>query len=317
MRQLAIRLAMAVAISLVFPECTLGQAKTETLGSPDAIIYDMKLIQEKNQVIANLGDKIEVWDYQSKKLINSWRTSRIISIDYFGDWLAGASKTGNIVIWNLQTGAEVLTRNISASPLISIVWIDSDFIVVGGENGDIMKVNRISGEIDTTVKTSSAVTTMSREGDDSLITGNEKGVLSIYRSKDLKLQGAEQAHKSWIRDIKFSDSSQYFITTSDDGYYGTWKTGKELGKVDKNFKGNWITCADFINRPGSKSNMITLGKSNGEILVLTRLGNYHSKMGSPINCIAILRSKLPSFVFLVGTHGTGMQLLRAKEMGIN
>lgn len=305
-----------VMLSLLFGAIKFasGQTKPEVLGSPDAFIYDMKLIEEKQFLIANLGNTIQLWNYQTKSLVHSWRSSQILAIDYINNKLAGVSKSGDIVIWSIPDGKEGLQKNISDGPLTCVAWIDSVFLAVGSENGDVMKVNSITGDIVSRMSNRGAITALTKGQDNNLVTGNAIGVISVYDARDMRLHYTTKGHKTWIRGIKFSDNGQYFLTVSDDGHYRKWKSGTEIVSIENRSLGDWILCGDFTNSPGQKFDIKAFGKRNGRVIINAGFGDYTLVLNSLINCIGIIRSELPSLVLALGTHGEGIQLLNAKAM---
>jgi WD40 repeat protein len=288
--------------------------KPVIFGSQDGVILDMEVIEEKSLVIANLANKIEVWNYQSKTLVRSWSCSQIISIDRYNGRLAGVSKSGNLVVWDIAAGQELLQVNISSDPLISVTWIGTEFLATGSDKGEILKINSTSGEVVSRIGTRHAITAIESLNDSLLISGNDKGEISAYHAKDLQFWKSSQGHKNWIREIKANESGTFFLSSSDDGSYRVWHVGKTLEPIVTNHPGNWLLCADFSGFAFNDKGIKAIGKRNGEILVYTAFGRYRAKLHSLINCITILTNKLPVISVLVGTHGEGIHLLKGTDM---
>jgi len=290
-------------------------SQSEILGSPNAIVYGIKIIPEKKLIVANLGDSIQLWNYKTKSLINSWAASKIVAIDYNKNELVGVSKSGDVILWDISTGKKIFQQAVAASPIICVAWIDSVSIAVGTDNGELLKVNRLSGEVTARIKNSTAITAIVLGHDrNTLITGDAKGMLSIYNVKDLQLQVSTKAHKGWIREIVTSDYNESFITSSDDGYYKKWKAGEQINLELKHHSMGWILCSDFFDDRDGRSDLIAFGKMNGKLIVRMDVGFYSMHMNSIINSVCLIQETLPSITLAVGTHGSGLQLVSGKGM---
>ncbi len=287
------------------------------LGPPDAIVYDVELIPEKNYLIATHGTLIQIWNHESKELVDSWATDGIIALDFNGHQLAGVSKSGTLVIWDVNNGTQLHQLKICDAPLVCVLWIDSVFVVVGSDSGLVVKINSVTGEAVSNTVHPEAVTALASQGSDILIVGDAKGVMAIYEPKQMKLLNTIEAHTSWIREIKFAENDSVFITVSDDGYYKTWKSGGEnITLKNKSKLGNWILCTDFLRSEDAQYDLIAAGKRNGEITVLTRFASYRWQTDTIVNSIDIIRTGLPTIVVAIATHGKGLQLISAKSMQI-
>lgn len=80
------------------------------LGQPDAVVYDIEFIPEKKYLIATLGNVVQIWNHESKAQVNSWATADIIALDFNGNQLAGVSRSGNLVIWDINNGSGITTK---------------------------------------------------------------------------------------------------------------------------------------------------------------------------------------------------------------
>lgn len=310
------RWAMLVVMLVGYSRIVCGQTKPEVLGSPDAFVVDMKLVPEKQLLIANLADNIQLWNYDTKTLINSWSTSQVIAIDYAYDKLVGVTKSGSIIVWSIPDGKETMQLLVSDSPLTCVSWIDAEYFVTGSDSGEILKISSESGKIASKVTTSEAITALAYGEENLLFAGDEKGFIKAYDAKEMRLENTIKAHKSWIRQIKVSDSGKSFVTVSDDGRFRTWKTGKDFRSIRNESLGNWILCTDYFDLPESSVEIKAFGKRNGNIVVTTKFGNYTADLHSLINSIGIIRSEQPTILLALGTYGEGIQLLNAKTMKI-
>ena len=290
-----------------------AQVASGPLGSPVAIVYDIKLIRDTDNLVASLGDNVQVWNYKTRALVTSWSASQIISISCLDNKVAGVSKSGYLFVWNASDGKELLHTRMSDSPLLRLVWLDNDHIVVGAENGELIKINVTTGQPVGRVTNAAAVTALAGN-DDILISGDENGNISVYSTEDLKHVGSMSGHKTWIRDIALSTNSEGFVTTSDDGAYKTWKIGSTISNSNKHLLGNWVLCTDVAPSPNGDFDFFAFGKSNGDVIVDVKVATYTTKLDAMINSIAIIESELPQIAVALATHGQGIQLLNAKSM---
>ncbi len=306
-------------LSLVFAVLQVGslnflyaQLQTGVLGSPDVIVYDVMLVHGTNNLVANLGDNIQVWDYKTGVMLTSWTSLQTAAISCFDNKVAGVTKSGNVIVWDLSDGKELLVNKIAESPLICVAWIDGQHLVVGAENGDLVKINIDTRQQVLGANNLVAITALSSR-DNVLLSGDAKGNINIYDAKDLKLKTTIAAHKSWIRDIKLSAARQEFVTTSDDGSYKVWRIGHEEN-IAKHSLGGWVLCTDGISSPTENVDFFAFGTSKGGVIVDVKVARYSAKLNSMINSVAIIESQLPQIVVALGTHGQGIQLLNAKDM---
>ena len=286
-----------------------AQSNTAILGNPGAVVLDLKVNEARQWLVANLGHEIQVWNYESKSLLKSWSVPKIIAIDVVQDKVAGVSKSGDVVTWDIPTGNKLLEQNVSSSPLISVTWIDDTYLVAGSEDGTLVKMNGSTGEVVSKITHGSAVTAIACTENKMLITGDEQGMLTMYDVNALALKNSVKGHKSWIRSIKLSKNND-FITTSDDGYYAEWT--QQLIRVDKNKLHHWVLCSDYSryeNHP-----MVVVGKSNGEIEVILLFGRYSINLDAMVNSVSIIESKQPHILVAVATYGKGIQVLDGKDM---
>jgi WD40 repeat protein len=304
-------------LALFFTSLAADCQDAVILGQANAIVYDIEFIPEKKYLIATLGNHIQVWNHESKVLEKSWATSEIIALDFNGNQLAGVSRSGTLVIWDLNKGSELRQLKISDAPLVCVVWIDSVFVVVGSDAGELVKINSVTGETVSQAIHPQTITALAIQGGDVLIVGDAKGTIGIYEPKQMKLLNTIVAHQSWIREIKYSDNDSNFITVSDDGYYKRWKSTKGTVSLERKKKlGSWILCADLSSSKDAIYDVVAVGKRNGEVSVATRFATYTKKTNTIVNSIDIIKSELPTIVIVIGTHGTGIQLISAKSMQI-
>lgn len=301
-------------LSLLTIEYAYSQSSPEVLGSSDAIILDIAMIDDQGMVVAALPDMIQLWDYNTKSILNTWISPNTIAIEYSNGKLAGVSKSGELKIWNVPDGKELVVAKITGAPLTCVTWLDSVYVVAGSDDGEIVKVNAITGEIVSRKKTGSALTAVKGGPNNMILTGNAKGRLTTYMSaNNFELKNEVSAHSSWIRDIQFSDSSAAFVTVGDDGKYKTWNLNKPDLAAKRRGLGNWVLCTDVTSAPNSDFDVMVFGKSNGEVVIVTPMATYNKKLKSVINSIGIIRGNSVITV-IVGTHGGGLQLLSAKYM---
>lgn len=292
-----------------------GQDDFFVLGQSDAIVYDVELVPEKKYLIASIGDIVQVWNHESRELINTWNSSKIIALNVKGLMVAGVSKSGELSIWDLDAGSLTQHLKVCDAPLVSVVWIDSVFVVVGSDSGDLVKINTITKEIVSHIK-QDAITALASQGD-VLIVGDATGSLKVYDVEQMRLLSSAIAHGSWIREIKFSEIGANFVTVSDDGYYKIWEFKHQGVSLSSELKlGNWILCTDFIRSEETQYNVIVTGKRSGEIKLSTRFGTYTKRTNSIVNSVNIIRNELPLLVLAVATHGNGIQVISAKSMRI-
>ena len=310
-------------LSLVFALIHVGslnflyaQIASRVLGSPDVIVYDVKLVPGSNNLVANLGDNIQVWDYKTGVMITSWSSLQTGAISCFNNKVAGVTKSGNVIVWDLSDGKELLVSKIAESPLLCVAWLDGQHVVVGADNGDLVKINIDTRQQELRANNSAAITALSGR-DNVLLSGDAKGNVSIYDAKDLKLKTTLAAHKSWIRDMTLSTTRQDFVTTSDDGTYKIWRIGHGDENMGKHSLGGWVLCTDGISSLTENVNFFAFGTSKGRVVVDVKVARYSAKLNSMINSVAIIESQLPQIVVALGTHGQGIQLLNAKDMKLD
>jgi WD40 repeat protein len=285
-------------------------------GSSNAVIYDMALLNNEETVIVSTTDEIQLWDIATKTLSNKWNASHIVALDYSNsnNKLAGVSKTGSIFIWSVPDGKQSGEVKLAELLLTSVIWIDSVFLVVGSDGGDLVKVNSISGEIVSRIKNANTITAIAAGYGNAVIVGDSKGTLSTYDATEMKLKSSIKGHKSWVREIRMSANSQYYISISDDGYCKMWKSGTQIRVIRKTSPLNWLLCADYSEISENVLDVAVFGQRNGKITITTQFAEYTMGLNSIPNCIRVMKTKLPNLVVLAGTHGGGLQLLNAVSM---
>ncbi len=300
-------------ISLIFLLCIVNgfaQGNYELIGSPDVIVLDLEIDEDKNYLVASTRSEIQLWNYKSKTLIRSWASPLIHSIALYNGSLAGISKRGELFVWDIESGRE-LKYIISSSPLLSLAWIDSTRIVIGDEDGMLYKVNSMTGEIENKAKLTAPVTALSRYTNNSLLVGKGKRGIEVYDASALKPVKSIGSGKGSISIIQVGDSAQYFMTVSDENKVTKWRVSNLFESVDKH-SGTWITSLDFID--SRKYSIITLGKLNGEIIINIGVSNYSANANGIVNKVILFRKELPSLKVVVATHGAGIQMWDADLM---
>jgi WD40 repeat protein len=284
------------------------------LGNSDAIVLDMKLAQGKQLLIANLGESIEVWNYQSKTFVRRWKAPKIVAMDYRNGKVVGASVTGSVAVWDLETGAVVLEKNVAGAPLIAVAWLDDGYFAVSGENKSILKIDAVTGEVVSKAAHTSFVTALALGSGNMLIAGDDRGTIMVYDAGSMTMKNSVKGHSRFVRQIVASDSTQIFFTAADDGKFRRWDA-KLVKTTFTKYYGNWLLAADFADYTSqSQSTMTAIGKRNGELAVYVALGTYRADLKVMINDVEIIRGTLPDIIVAVATHGNGIQLWEAKEM---
>lgn len=286
------------------------------LGNPKAIVLDIKLDQDRNLVIANLGGSIEVWNYETKEFVKRWQVSGIVAIDYKDGRLAGVSASGSVVVWDIERAAAIVEQPLVNAPLIAVAWLGENHVVVAGEAGAVLKVDATSGEV-----VSKAIhkthTTALAVVNDQLMTGDEKGIISFYDGDSMNLLASVRSHRKMIRKIVPLDSAQSFYTASDDGIVRKWDVTDRKVVWSRRI-GGWLTAADVVDfRRSPNQGLIVVGRKSGELRVMSGVTSYTRNVNAMVNAVEFIRAPLPNLVVAVGTHGAGIQLWQAIEMKLH
>jgi WD40 repeat protein len=303
----------AIRVSFIFLFCltkVYAQQKSESIGSPDVIVLDLEIDEAKDYLAASTITEVQLWNYKSKTLVRTWAAKSIHAIELNQNFLAGISKSGELFIWDIESGKE-RTHVIGSSPLLSLAWIDSIHVAIGDAEGVLYKINSVTGEIDNRAKLNASITALSRCSNNTLLIGKQKHGLEIYDALALKPMKSVEWNKGSISIIHFTDSAKYFVTVSDEKKLTKWRVSDLWESIDK-YLGTWITSVDYNN---SKMNsIVATGKLNGDIIVKMGFGKYTAKTNAIVNKIVILENELPSIKLVVATHGGGIQMWDAKKM---
>lgn len=291
---------------------TFGQLQFELLGNSDAIVLDMRIDESKKYLIALTDSDIQQWDFVSNTLLRSWPAESIRSIDLNNHFLAGISKTGQLFIWDTERQTE-MRYTVAATSLSCLAWIDSEWILIGSDDGNIYKVSSKTGEIRARASLGEPVTAVSKGFGNSALVGSAKGELGIYDVTDLGRKYWIKAHKTWIREIHLVDSTDFFVTISDDNYLKRWRSS-DLSNTELRFPGSWSITSDYFLGKQKSNSVTVVGKLNGKIIVNTGFASYSSKANAIVNKISIVRSELPNIKIIVATHGGGIQIWSGNKM---
>jgi hypothetical protein len=297
-------------IAILIPFSGWTQSGIEQIGSPTAIVQDIKIDEMSNTLAALTPAGIELWNYESKTLIKSWPVPSIQCIDYNQGRIAGVSNTGKLFIWDVESGKEeqyVITPN----SLQSVAWIDNQVLLIVSAAGTIYKVSGRTGDIEHSVTSTGAITAIAKSHDTTILIGNSKGELTIF-GNNLEPLKTITAHKGSILEIRAIHNTDQFITTSNDHQLKHWKLpGLQEDKIS--IAGSWLTTADYVL--GEKgSSLIATGNLNGKILVSIGFGKYSGKSNSIVNCLYILKNELPKIKIIAATHGGGIQIITGNAM---
>ncbi len=309
---------MPGALLLLFAQSSLfGQPGIVSLGDKNAIVYDLTLDSVRGILAASLGDRIEVWDYRNEVLLKSWKAPRVLAIDFRGERLAGASMEGNIVVWNSLSGNEIAKAKVSDSPLTCIHWIDSTFAVAGSDSGEIIKFNTKIGKTESVTKTGRTVTALAVTGGGKvLFSANSKGQIYSWNDRSDQFIFVGNDH-GWVRDIRISQDDKTLVSANDNGSIKRWRIidDNRLEMIDKKRTDSWVLCLDYQAK--GKKNNTAIGLRNGRIIIVTGFGDYHYKVNSMINRIAIIKELSPIIKVVIGTHGEGIKIISGNAMSFS
>lgn len=293
-----------------------AQPAVARLGSSDAIVLDINVDENKKQVIASTENQVQVWNYASSTLLNSWDVRSILAIDVHNNLLVGVSRSGSLHVWDLESGTALHSHNICSAALLCVAWLDHMSVAVGSEDGALYKINFQTGEIVNIIKNNSPITALSCGFNSALLVGDSKGEIKIYDASDFTLTKSIKAHASWIREIHINDSSNHFVTASDDKRLKRWHY-TNLVEISKFREKSWVLSCDYFP-PGPKDPAISaVGTLSGDIRIITAYGTYNAKSNASINKIVLLKHELPLLRVITGTHGRGIEIRDASSMKMN
>src|SRR5271154_3119602 len=95
-------IALFLWVFLNVPVSLHSQPGIFSLGDKNAVVYDMTMISQTGTLAASMGNRIEVWDYRSMTLLNTWPVNKVAAIDYQYEMLAGGSELGTLLLWNIN-----------------------------------------------------------------------------------------------------------------------------------------------------------------------------------------------------------------------
>lgn len=301
---------------LVFAcSATVGSGLCQTpLGNSRAVVLDMKLVQDKDLLIATLGETIEVWNYKSRTLVKRWNAPKIVAIDYRAGKLAGASATGKVFVWDVESATATMEKAVANAPLIAIAWLNDEYFAVSGENNAVLKIQAGNGEVVSNAPHRTTTTALTCMNDETLIAGDHRGVITIYDAKTLTEKTSVKGHKQLVRKIDVSDSLQVFYTASDDGNLLKWSS-KTFQVMSTEKMGSWLLAADVIDYSReTKPAIAAVGKRSGELVIDIGSGVYTAHLDAMINAVQLMKNSTTHIVVAVATHGNGIQFWEAKEM---
>jgi WD40 repeat protein len=146
-----------------------------------------------------------------------------------------------------------------------------------------------------------------------LATASGDNSINIYDVKNNKLITSLTGHKSWVRDISFSEDGTKLISCSDDSRLITWDINNIqniLIRDNSKFGFSWILSVAF----NEDSKTYAYGGVNGNAVIETTFGDYKAKINKPINRILFKPNEGIYLKIAIATRGKGVMLIDAKNM---
>ncbi|HTE29996.1 MAG TPA: hypothetical protein VK666_06465, partial [Chryseolinea sp.] len=105
------------------------KAYPQLLGNPHSIVYAMDIQPETNLVVAALDrNRIEVWNYKTKKLIREWpMTTQVNAVKFLDNVLVAALTDGYVEMYDTTRFERVAHERVSSAPLIYLTRLETGF----------------------------------------------------------------------------------------------------------------------------------------------------------------------------------------------
>jgi WD40 repeat protein len=237
-------------------------------------------ISKDNSLLVSSGidGVITVWDYRSKKILNT------------------------------LTYQKGIITSVKLSP-------DNRYLVSGGTDHKVylydLKENKVAAEF--TYHTND-ITSVSFSPDGKLFaSASSDNLISVYSIETQKLITRLKGHKGWVRDISFSVDGTKLISCGDDSRIIVWNIADinniEIAKNE--VRGlTWILCVRYNEDNETYVN----GDLAGNVSIVGVWGVYRTNMGVPVNKVLFKPNEGTYLKLAIATRGKGVIFMDAADM---
>lgn len=266
-------------ISIFFYQLSFGLNKTDNpifeLKNSEIVDYDY--FTNWGHIAIAKEQTIEIWDFTTNiklyELGNKKHSNHCIDISNNNKFLATGSKTGEIILWDIDNKTIVWENKISG--LITDIVFNPNYntLAVGSSNSIIYILNVKNGAILNELSGHTLDITsleFTSTGDYLFSSSADKSIILWDYQKNEKLHQLIN-HKSWVRDISLSPDNTRLISCSDDGHVSFWNISNfEKIYTSENVKQSkfWLTSIDFYKDGES----YILSSFNGKVKLIS---NFH------------------------------------------
>ncbi|NRB61100.1 MAG: caspase family protein [Winogradskyella sp.] len=204
----------------------------------------------------SLDNTIKIWDYNTKKLIHTFKGhSGNIYQSLFspkGDFYITVSHDSTTKVWDLNNLKLKLDIKTNKSKISTVnISNNGELLITGSDKGKVEIYSLISGQkINEKKAHKTTINSISVNPDgESFATGSAAGKLIIWNITNLSVKNQIEAHEDEINLVNYDNNGNKIITASFDNSLKLWDAKGGLLKI---FNGHedWVWSADFS--PDSK-----------------------------------------------------------------
>jgi WD40 repeat protein len=262
---------------------------------------------------------IKVFKTNTQELIAEFKnghTSQIQTIDISKDslLLISGGKDSSIVIWDFINQVKLKTLTFQGSIVTSIkISPDNKFFVSGGID-KICIYDIKNDKLIRKINNNTITTCVAFSPDGKIVaTSNSDKSITVFEVETGKLLAKLQEHKSWVRNLTFSNDGTKLISCGDDSKIIRWNTSdrNDIKLLSKSRYGyNWLLSVDFY----LDNRSYAFGDFNGNAVIITPFGRYNASVKSPINKVLFKPYEEDCLKIAVATREKGVLFIDAKNM---
>lgn len=284
------------------------------------IIYDICYTNNGGALAIADYNAIKIYSEDTKELLagfNGGHKKQILSIDISKDstLLVSGGMDSTIVIWNLIENEILETLTYQQSIVTSVkISPSGKYLLSGGANklylyniAEKKIIKEMAGHRD-------VITSVAFSPDEKIFASSSADkTINIYETESGNLITKLTAHRSWVRDLSFSQDGTKLISCGDDSRIIIWNisdiTNIKLRNQAK-YGNTWLLSTDF----NEDNKAFALGDLKGNVFIITQFKTYKTKVGTPINKLLFKPNNEGYIKIAVATSGKGVFVIDANAM---
>jgi WD40 repeat protein len=278
----------------------------------DSRVFDFCFASENSTVYIASEKNLSKWSVKDKSQLLILNSSVYQSLDVSpdGSMLVASSNDGSIAVWTLANDSLINTFRIEAGIPTIVKFVEHGAqLIVGLENGSLLKYNPVSGKQEAEVKTGSGITDIAVNDSLSLVaTGGEDGAITLWNSAILKKIDTKTLHKGSIRNLTFDSEGYRIYSCGNDGKLMICRNTQDGISATYQAKGYKSPVA-IANRKGG---VFSYATATGTIYTFSSFSGYKYKAGEKIYKIKFVGNK--EFIVLAYSTDNGIKILNAIDM---